>query len=330
QVIESKSHNMEVMQKQQTQLIRLLLLIKEIATKSQARKTTIQTLSVERVKKIANLTDEQTFKKKYPNFKPLADDIKLRKEIKDMVNTALLANDKSFTKVQRRIAQMEYQLVESLLAGQLSNDLTLDIMKNLEKRTIKVTWKMYDECQEFLKAWGIPCITSEGYEAEALCASLTTHGLADASVSDDTDTILYGDGPVVRQFLTKQNPIQEVSPVKIRELLNLSRDEFIDLCILCGTDFSGTIRGIGPVKALEMIRSHGTIENIIPNLDSYNTYESDFMEEVKSARRIFKNPPTISLKYKKILKEREENVEFPKLLTKFQIDTTSNSHYTKG
>ncbi|CAG8762445.1 12265_t:CDS:1, partial [Cetraspora pellucida] len=329
QVVEPQSHNMKVMQKQQTQLIRLLLLIKEIATKSQARKTS----SVERVKTIANLTDEQVFKKKYPNFKPSSNEIKLKKKIKDMVNTALkdvvsLANDKRFTKVQRGIMQMEYQLVESLLAGQLSNDIILDIeaesnslMKSLGKRTIKVTWKMYDECQEFLKAWGIPCITSEGYEAEALCASLTTHGLADASVSDDTDTILYGDGPVVRQFLTKKNPIQEVSPNKIRELLNLSRDEFIDLCILCGTDFSGTIQGIGPTKALKMIRSYGTIENIISKLDSYNTYESDFMEEVKSARRIFKSPPIISSKYKKMLEEKEENAEFPKLLNQFQIDT---------
>ncbi|CAG8543474.1 17784_t:CDS:2 [Dentiscutata erythropus] len=345
----------EVMQKQQTQLIRLLFLINEIAIKSQTkeiplsiplekvniedvitvkRKTVIQTLSVDKLKTIVNLTDEQIFKKRYPNFKPSADNIKLKKEMEDMVKMALkdvvsMDHDKTVTRVRRGITQMEYRLVESLLTGKLSSNIMLEIeaendnlMKSLGRCSIKVTWKMYNECRKFLKVWGIPCIVSEGYEAEALCASLTTHGLADASVSEDTDTILYGEGPVVRKFLTKREPIQEVSPVKIRKLLNLSHDEFLDLCILCGTDFSGTIRGIGPIKALEMIKSYGTIENIIPNLKSDNIYDPSFMKEVKSAKKIFKNPPTISSKFKNSLEEKKENAEFPKLLEQFQIDTS--------
>lgn len=37
-------------------------------------------------------------------------------------------------------------------------------------------------------------------------------------------------------------------------------DQFIDLCILCGCDYTSNIRGIGPVKALSLIQKHGTIE----------------------------------------------------------------------
>lgn len=30
--------------------------------------------------------------------------------------------------------------------------------------------------------------------------------------------------------------------------------QFIDFCILCGCDYAGTIRGIGPVRALQLIQ----------------------------------------------------------------------------
>lgn len=36
--------------------------------------------------------------------------------------------------------------------------------------------------------------------------------------------------------------------------LDLSHDKFIDLCILCGCDYTGSIKGIGPKKALALIR----------------------------------------------------------------------------
>lgn len=36
--------------------------------------------------------------------------------------------------------------------------------------------------------------------------------------------------------------------------LDLSHDKFIDLCILCGCDYTGSIKGIGPKKALALVR----------------------------------------------------------------------------
>lgn len=36
--------------------------------------------------------------------------------------------------------------------------------------------------------------------------------------------------------------------------LQLSHENFIDLCVLCGCDYTGSIKGIGPKKALALIR----------------------------------------------------------------------------
>lgn len=43
--------------------------------------------------------------------------------------------------------------------------------------------------------------------------------------------------------------------------------QFIDLCILCGCDYCESIRGIGPVRALQYVQQYKSIEEIINHLD---------------------------------------------------------------
>jgi 5'-3' exonuclease len=45
--------------------------------------------------------------------------------------------------------------------------------------------------------------------------------------------------------------------------LELSMEQFIDLCIMCGCDYASNIRGIGAVRALALIKQHGSIEAVI-------------------------------------------------------------------
>jgi hypothetical protein len=42
--------------------------------------------------------------------------------------------------------------------------------------------------------------------------------------------------------------------------LGLSMPQFIDLCIMCGCDYANNIRGIGAVRALNLIKQHGSVE----------------------------------------------------------------------
>lgn len=53
-----------------------------------------------------------------------------------------------------------------------------------------------------------------------------------------------------------------ITSLQVVEQLQLTRDQFIDLCILCGCDYTGKISGIGPVRALNLIQKHGSIENV--------------------------------------------------------------------
>lgn len=54
-------------------------------------------------------------------------------------------------------------------------------------------------------------------------------------------------------------PIKEFHLNKVLEGLELTHEQFIDLCILLGCDYCETIRGIGPKRAIDLIREHKSI-----------------------------------------------------------------------
>src|SRR6266542_4002280 len=159
------------------------------------------------MKKIADLKDESKFKKTYPEFEPSANDIKLKGDIEQNVkmalqDTAKLLTNKNFTKAQREVGAMEHLLIDSILSGnKISGNLaetfeaeSHNLIVTYEKQVIPVTWDMYLESINFIRTWGIPCIILDGHEAEAMCASFVSLGLADATVSEDMDATIFGDG----------------------------------------------------------------------------------------------------------------------------------------
>lgn len=88
--------------------------------------------------------------------------------------------------------------------------------------------------------------------------------------SEDMDSLTFGAPRVLRNLMTPASaklPVQEYDYAKVLEELGISADQFVDLCILCGCDYAGTIRGVGPKSALNLIRAHGTIEKVLESLD---------------------------------------------------------------
>mmetsp|Transcript_39020 Transcript_39020/g.59407 ORF Transcript_39020/g.59407 Transcript_39020/m.59407 type:complete len:99 (-) Transcript_39020:204-500(-) len=86
--------------------------------------------------------------------------------------------------------------------------------------------------------------------------------------------------------------------------------EFVDLCILCGCDYTDSISGLGPVTAYKLVQEHHTIENVLDKLETLNknrkkkfTVPEPFLYE--ESRRLFTDPNVISDK-----EELENLIEF--------------------
>lgn len=170
-------------------------------------------------------------------------------------------------------------------------------LDKFNKRTVKVTKKHNEECQELLRLMGVPFIQAPS-EAEAQCAALAKAGIVFGAGSEDMDTLTFGT-PVLLRHLTfseaRKMPISEINHEAMLEGLGLSYDQFVDLCILLGCDYCDSIRGIGPTRALALIKQHGSIEKVLEDLDR-EKYKIPDDWPYAAARQLFHKPDVLPVK----------------------------------
>ncbi|EGG23160.1 XPG [Cavenderia fasciculata] len=145
---------------------------------------------------------------------------------------------------------------------------TEDVAK-FSKRTTSATRKQNEECIKLLTLMGIPVVRAP-CEAEAQCAELVKGGKAWASGSEDMDSLAFGTKILLRNLTAsdqKKNPLWEFDHEKLLYGTGFTHDQFIDLCILLGCDYCESIRGIGPVRAFELMQKHKSIEEVVKHLD---------------------------------------------------------------
>ncbi|KAK3914696.1 Flap endonuclease 1 [Frankliniella fusca] len=196
---------------------------------------------------------------------------------------------------RREEAQKALQQAEE--AGDAEN------IDKFNRRLVKVTKQHGEQCKELLKLMGIPFIDAP-CEAEAQCAAMVKSGKIYATATEDMDALTFGSSVLLRHMTfseARKMPIQEFHLSRVLEELELSQDEFIDLCILLGCDYCDSIRGIGPKRAIDLIKQHRNIETILKNLDK-NKYPVSEDWPYKEARRLFispevADPDTIEMKW---------------------------------
>jgi len=164
-------------------------------------------------------------------------------------------------------------------------------VNKFNKRLVKVTKQHNDECKQLLKLMGIPYIEAP-CEAEAQCAALVKAGKVYATATEDMDGLTFGSDILLRHLTfseARKMPIKEFHLSKVLSELELTQEQFIDLCILLGCDYCDSIRGVGPKRAIELIKQHKSIEEILKHIDGKKfTIPEDWPYE--EARRLFKEP----------------------------------------
>nr|KAJ0196369.1 hypothetical protein LSAT_V11C700351830 [Lactuca sativa] len=164
-------------------------------------------------------------------------------------------------------------------------------IEKFSKRTVKVTRQHNEDCKKLLRLMGVPVIEAPS-EAEAQCAALCKADKVYAVASEDMDSLTFGAPKFLRHLMdpaSRKIPVMEFDVSKVLEELNLTMDQFIDLCILCGCDYCDSIRGIGGQTALKLIRQHGSIETILENINK-ERYQIPENWPYQEARRLFKEP----------------------------------------
>ena len=99
-------------------------------------------------------------------------------------------------------------------------------------------------------------------EAETMCSDLCKRGLVDAVLSEDTDVLAYAAPNFLSKINTADGTCIRIKYQNVIEKLDLSSDSFLDLCIMCGTDYNKNIYRVGPEKAYKFIKQYTTIEDV--------------------------------------------------------------------
>lgn len=151
------------------------------------------------------------------------------------------------------------------------------------KRSFSLTREHINQVKEILKILGIPYFESTT-EADPLCSQLVSDNHAYAVMSEDLDILTFGSEKLIRGSVKK---LVEVDKNKILNDLNLTQEQFVDLCILLGCDYSSTIPKVGPKKAYEIILKYKSIDNFLSTEGGKYNIPENF--NYKGARDIFLN-----------------------------------------
>ncbi|KAF6066919.1 XPG I-region family protein [Candida albicans] len=150
----------------------------------------------------------------------------------------------------------------------LGDEGTVEEVLKFEKRLVRVTREQNEEAKKLLQLMGIPCVDAP-CEAEAQCAELARGGKVYAAASEDMDTLCY-EPPFLLRHLTfseaRKMPIDQIEYKDAIAGLDMTKEQFIDLCILLGCDYCESIKGIGQATAFKLIKEHGSLDNIRDNL----------------------------------------------------------------
>lgn len=156
---------------------------------------------------------------------------------------------------------------KKLLAAETEED-----RAKMKKRLVRVTKQHNEDCKRLLQLLGCPVVTSPS-EAEAQCAQLCKEGLVYAIATEDMDGLTFAAPKLIRNLSSgkSDDKAREYTFSKVLDGLEIDYDQFVDLCILMGCDYCDSIMGIGGKKGLELIKTFGSIEEILKN--KYDIHE---------------------------------------------------------
>ena len=164
--------------------------------------------------------------------------------------------------------------------------------KKFAQASSRLTSEMLDEAKALLSALGIPSIEAPS-EGEAQAAHMCKKGELYAVASQDFDSLLFGAPRTIRNLTVSRkrkvpgrSEYIEVKPeiIDLKKALNglgISQEQLILIGLLIGNDFEPGVSGIGPKKALDIVKEHPDLESLlgseikdkIEGLDFHDVYE---------------------------------------------------------
>lgn len=191
--------------------------------------------------------------------------------------TTLFNRYKKKERIKSRIAELLKKKKES-------NDSNIDVeIQRLDKKNINIKIDYINKLKRMFNIMGIPYITAVG-EADTLCAELYKRKIIDVCMSEDMDLLVFGCDRLIK---LDKGQVYEYDKKYILNRLSLSTEQFTDMAIISGCDYSRQIpiSRVSTSMLYNLIKIHRNFENVLKILGK-NKYEK-LLESYTSARKIY-------------------------------------------
>lgn len=180
--------------------------------------------------------------------------------IKDCLKTLKEKNETTKLKSLMKFANEQSNESENITEEDLTE---LEIyVSSLRRQMVYIRDSDYGDLRDMLNILGIPFKTAPN-EAETYCCAMIRQGLGTAVISCDSDCFAHGAKDVILSVDTL-GMIEHLTLQDVLEALDINEEQMTDLAFLFGCDYNAKnkLYKVGPVKAMELIKKYGRLENI--------------------------------------------------------------------
>ena len=147
-------------------------------------------------------------------------------------------------------------------------------MVELKKKFVKLERYHIEIVKKLITAFGESYIDAEG-EADQLCAKLVIKKIAYACLSEDMDLFLYGCPRVLRYLSLLNESMVLYNLSEILKELEISLNDFRQICVLSGTDYNDNNIGLDLYKSVEFYKTYKNDEKNNNNIDFYTWIDNN-------------------------------------------------------
>lgn len=201
-----------------------------------------------------------------------------KKALHEMIDTYIQNNNKKF--------KIQDDILEVYLSDTFNHN---DELERINKKIISIKPHHIENAKKLFDLFGVSYIHAP-CEAESLLAVLCKMKIIDSCITEDMDILANGCKVFLKNFSADKNHVDEYCLEGILENLEITYDQFVDLCILCGCDYTSKIYGIGHVNAYKLIQKYKNIEGILENIKSMPKFKVPADFNYQCARRLFNHP----------------------------------------
>ncbi len=142
---------------------------------------------------------------------------------------------------QKEYEQLVYQL-KQLNKDDKERQEIIENMTQLKKQMTQINREKIEKVKALIRAYGATYFDAPG-EADELCALLVIEKKVWACLSEDMDLFVYGCTRVLRYFSLLNHSAILYYMKGILQELNMTQDQFKEICVLSGTDYNINANG---------------------------------------------------------------------------------------